>query len=547
MKKSLFMGLLVYLLLGSFGVVQSQVETTDSQKTNQEQIDELKRQVEQLQGQLKNLEELPSGFAESLRSLIVTAQYMFGFSLAIITLFYGLTTFLQYRRDLREAKENQEKHRFLVEQSQKHEEYIQAQEKKSEKQDEKYKELLDSTKSNIEQTTALLSALEDMFKLKTTASELQTEIDDMKMAQETAKHKFLQGINREAMQMCATMKRNDYLDFGPQIREFCIKLNAGLQEYAIDKRLNANCYLILGLDSVLRGLYREALEPLEKAISDAAFYAKNGTDDSLLYPAKNREEIKVWNKKLANISCYHAGIVLYNLGEYKQAESKFRDALVYDKRDIESMIYIPETKFLGRLDTFENIIADYNQIKDDIDGIKDTSNWREAKGTLLSQFYVRYGNCYFPGCYHKPYQKNANLKQTEMLYKKAYGADSDFYLAKFSYAQALSIKSARDIPEADKLKSKTLSNQLFLEVFEIVKERIAATSETKIRIMLYYMLAICCKQASLENEQAKMYLMEIYKEGANLPSQVSIFSPLTKNNLSYQALTEEVKTFEKEL
>jgi hypothetical protein len=49
-----------------------------------------------------------------------------------------------------------------------------------------------------------------------------------------------------------------------------------------------------------------------------------------------------------------------------------------------------------------------------------------------------------------------NLKQTEMLYKKAYGADSDFYLAKFSYAQALSIKSARDIPEPDKLKSKTL-------------------------------------------------------------------------------------------
>jgi hypothetical protein len=434
-----------------------------------------------------------------------------------------------------------------VEQSRKHEEYIQGQEKKSEKQDAKYQELLDSTKDNIKQTTALLSALEGMFKLKNTASELKTEIDDMKKAQEGAKQKFLQQMNREAMHLCAAMKRNDYLDFGPKIREFCIQLNTGLQEYAIDKRLNANCYLILGLDSVLRGLYRDALEPLEKAISDAAFYAKNGTDDSLRYPNKNREEIKAWNKKLANISCYHAGIVRYNLAEYKDAESKFRDALVYDDRDIESMIYIPETKFLGRLDTFENIIGDYKHIKDEIDGIKDTSGWREAKGTLLSQFYVRYGNCYFPGCNHKDYQKNVNLKQAETLYKKAYGADKDFYLAKFSYAQALSIKSDRDIPAPDKMNSKTWSNQLFLEVFEIVKERIAATSETKIRIMLYYMLAICCKQASIENEEAKIYLMEIYKEGANLPSQVSIFSPLTKNNLSYQALKQEVKTFEKEL
>ena len=87
----------------------------------------------------------------------------------------------------------------------------------------------------------------------------------------------------------------------------------------------------------------------------------------------------------------------------------------------------------------------------------------------------------------------------------------------------------------------------YLEVFDIVKERIGATSETKIRIMLYYMLAICCKEIPLEKEEAKMYLMEIYKEGADLPSQVRIFSPLTKNNLSYKALKEEVKQFEKEL
>jgi len=62
-----------------------------------------------------------------------------------------------------------------------------------------------------------------------------------------------------------------------------------------------------------------------------------------------------------------------------------------------------------------------------------------------------------------------------------------------------------------------------------------------------YMLAICCKEIPLEKEEAKMYLMEIYKEGADLPSQVRIFSPLTKNNLSYKALKEEVKQFEKEL
>ncbi len=59
--------------------VQSKVETTDEPKTNQEQIDDLKHEIDKLQYQLETVEKMQSGFVESLRSLITTAQYMFGY------------------------------------------------------------------------------------------------------------------------------------------------------------------------------------------------------------------------------------------------------------------------------------------------------------------------------------------------------------------------------------------------------------------------------------------------------------------------------------
>jgi hypothetical protein len=90
---------------------------------------------------------------------------------------------------------------------------------------------------------------------------------------------------------------------------------------------------------------------------------------------------------------------------------------------------------------------------------------------------------------------------------------------------------------------------LFKNAFSQVKGKIAETTEAKILMMLYYILAICCKEAEIKEENPRVYVLGIYREVPNLPSKekIRVFSPSTKNDLGYKDFLREVQEFESTL
>ncbi len=503
-----------------------------------------------LGNRIANLEYRQNTIETSIRETKDSFQFFLTLTLAIVSLFYGLTTFMQYRRDLREQTENQDKMKLLTEQNNRYESYITRQEQNN-------RQLLDSTKQNIDQVTQLIESLDSMFKVVAKADEIEKSLTDldreMRVQKEQQKEytmELLRELNTDAIEICGGMNRDNYMSLENQqrLRNFRNKLNARFTEIGkFENKLNANCFLILGLDFRIRNLFDEALENLEIAVRRAKLYSKQD-GGPLMHPdpSKNEEEIRMWNKKLANIALFHKALILYNLGKHRDAENMFREALEYDPNDIQAMIYIPEGKYLGHYAGFEEIVKEFERLINLLEDNRDFRGNRLSKDILLSQLYVRYGNCYFPGSTHKPFAKQENLKVAEEIYAQAYQQLPDSYLTKFSYAQALAEKTRRRIPEVERLEAEKLARQLFSEAYAIVKVKIGETTETKILLMLYYILLICCQELDLGSDKIARFISKIYEKGAELPSieGYRIYSPLTKNDLTYEELKQEIQVFE---
>ena len=348
------------------------------------------------------------------------------------------------------------------------------------------------------------------------------------------------------------MDRSNYssVDHQERFHEFSIRLGSRKQEFTLaDSELNAACHLIAGLDFRVRDV-DQRIALLSKAV-DCGRRDLEGDTAELIRPGQSADAFGQWNRNVISEALYHLAIVYYNSGDYRQAVPIFEEAIAFNPDDLTCKMYIPEAKFLGHLvDDFECIVADFQSLADFIERKDTKTAWnKDKKNALLSLLWVRFGNCYYALSPYEPYARQRSLSRALECYEKAYALGPTSYLAQLSYAQALVAASRQDISDNQREEIAVEAKALFADVFPKVRDKLATTVEPRIRMMLYYMLAICVREGQIEGELPHAYLAQIHAEKANLGtnSRIQIFSPRTKNDHSLADFIAEVQEYQSRL
>ena len=455
--------------------------------------------------------------------------------LSVLSLFYGITTFMQYRRELEEGRQAESREKIIQEQNVRHEEVMQ--------------KLLDTANTNIEKTTGLLETLNTMLKFSKDANEIEQRLLNFQAENEKAQKQrqesetmALCALNLEAIELCRfRINRDNYKTPTnvQRIRDFARRM-ANLDA----KRLNGNAHLLLALHFIVDNLFDQAQEELSQVLEIAKRHMDADAPEDL-YPDMDPATCRAWNKKLANICLYHWAIMHYNLGHYYEAEQAFTEAIHYSPNDMKAAIYIPEARYLERR-PFDDVIAAFQKTKTKVESIEDTSDWSESRDSLLSLLLVRFGNCYFPGSNYLPYKERESLRTAEEHYAEASNKMPESLLAMFSYAQALALKSQRRIHLDLQTEARQKAHRLFHDAFRVLSAKLGQTTEPKIRVMYLYMIAICVSEAPRPGYTAVSYIADLYEECGRLPAVdgFRIFSPWTKNDLTVSEFKDEVGRFE---
>lgn len=489
---------------------------TDTNSSNQEIHDNLKSELENI----KIRQEI---VLESTSNSLKRALWIFGILGSVITLF----SFFQTFNDSRTMKVL----RGQIEES---------------------KEITGSYQRNIESITQLVGALKQVFEFQAQAQEMMqhiTRLQDQQKATEEHLEKELDDINRTAMVLSRKCKRNslNIPDFQGEARAFREKGEILAGSVNIEGQLNANCYYIFALDRRIANDYEGALEEFDTAIRLSREGIEQADTKILsLYPSlKDQASARSWLEKLQNVCFFHSAIILYNLGNYGEALRRFRSAVEYDATDCKSLTYIPEAMFLGRLSSFNAIEEEFRNVIQRFERLsaKETAHFAESREQLLAQAYIKLGNCYLGRSRDGEYNKNMNLNTTKEFFEKALQLDPGSIIVRFSYAQVLYLlnqKGKRNVESESKY------GDIFRSVFTEIKTKISQIVEAKILIMYYYILAICCHYAEIENEIPQLYLMRIYELRPKLPNyeDLRIFSPLSKGDLSVGEFMKEIEEFQ---
>ena len=540
MKKIRNFYLAMYLTLQSAHTYAD--TTTDALNQVNNKISQLENEQKTLKSDLeKGQKQLTDSLAQMI-SLSQFVSYAITAWVAAITLYTLIMQITKHIQESNEKKNNNDR--------------IKEQEKNN-------NELFNETRQNIHAITELLQTVRGVFSFKEELdeklkdAETKNALYDARYAEQLAAHnKDIERVNRTAIEICSNIKRNNYRT--PDNRQKYQEFSSGPVNKLNEDELNANAFLILGLNSAIGYSFGSATENLKKAIKkseiceDSSFDA-NDPSFKLLYPEKPAQDLKKWLQKLANISLYYYAITEYNLGNYKDAEESFRKAIMFDKTDVKSMTYIPEALFLAERKQFSDVVAEYERTISAIERIQASDNWAESKESILSQLYIRYGNCYYPEPdYEQLYKDYKDLKKAEGFYQKAIEYSKDFYITKFSYAQVLKQKADKvtSLSAAERQAAAEQADKLFKQIFEALKIKVGQTDEAKILVMLYYIMAICCKESKIPNADTQRYISEIYEAARYLPrydkankENIRIFSPLTKRDLVYPYLLEEIEKF----
>jgi tetratricopeptide (TPR) repeat protein len=248
--------------------------------------------------------------------------------------------------------------------------------------------------------------------------------------------------------------------------------------------------------------------------------------ESSKFPNLSEDEARRIILETSHQCAFHSAIIEYNVGAYKSAIEKFKLASGINKDDLLSSVYVPEGKYLGQLARVPEIEAEFGAIIEEVKARPTSANWPDGrKKSFLAQCYVRWGNIHF----------GKNLTKCKELYEQAYELDRN-YLSCFSLAQ-LRRAELGESPEAE---------ELFGEAFRYIQVKVSTTIEGRILLMLYYMLAICCKEGNIRGEIPQTYLALIFREVSSLNqgSETRIFSPTKKNDCTLDEFISEVRLFQ---
>jgi tetratricopeptide (TPR) repeat protein len=372
-------------------------------------------------------------------------------------------------------------------------------------------------KEEVEQT--LLRHARELSELRTSLSSLTEKEARVKGA--------LDALGSRLARYCASFDRDGY-----KATDERLLVRALADETRIFERLGynideSNASFVMAVAALLDGRNQTALDGFEQLLERGAASAP-----------------------LRRNAHYLCGMISYNRQEYSRATRHFQacaDGSPEDGRDWQARIYVAELAFFMRRNSSE-LDKSFADIEE---GLK-----RETPSTatsiLLAMLHLKWGNVHVGTISLEPREQNPSIDNGEAvrLFKTArqalprhVGNDSLLTVViNYSLAQALLLTGSIDM-DLDQTPAELLD-----DVFQNLRQIVLAKREELILAQCYFMLGTCCVYSDLiPNELGELYLEYARSQTLTLPSDVCLYSCVTKELLARAEFVRQIDFFAKQL
>jgi len=347
-------------------------------------------------------------------------------------------------------------------------------------------------KTQVEDLTKVVASVKAGIKLQRQRIESTAE----KLAK-TPRHDFKKHNNIQALNAFA----KDFDDFRLQHPE--------------ENEFDGQCQYIRGIDAVFNDKFNDIHKYLNQVI---------------ILESPKAESDFASRKRLAN-AYYYLGLNHSNLGELDDAVRFLEKAQILDPegtdlltRLVMAEVYVMFGKYKKAEESLQEVDNGFNVLMQKQDG----RLWNHQLRMQSRAYLIRIN-------------KNLMEKKDEWKDKvkeyaeKAYEIDPDYYYAPFTYAQ-ISQKFGID-------KEKKNAKSLFSEAYSKIQKsgHLHFVKETRIRILLFMVAAICAKHGSIRDDrEVNKYLDEAKLLRGELPKIdnriCTVFSPLNKQNVNSETI-----------
>lgn len=424
--------------------------------------------------------------------------------------------------------------------------------------DEEMRGLVGSFRDNINVINTLISTLERSYSYRKEVESQIEEINNLvsgissreKETQKSYEDKVA-SLNSKAFTVFRTyIDRQKFKleENKRRLESFYLDMKA-LEIYGVKTFFNPLCYFLKALHLFNNIQYELARDALEEARNIG--FKESVQPEIAQYGGECTEkEIEKELARMVDDCYYHLGIIYYNLGDYNKARDRFKESYQRNHLDFRARYYIPELMFFDSRISFKKVIAQFSAAEKDLKSVslqeQQTAYWSKAMASLK----MREGNCYLPKIIplssRNSYRTEENSEKAARIYWDAYDYAKKIQgertlteiFVNFSLAQALENIGSSNWRGKN-------PNELFQQVFLDIRQQISFQTEPIVLVLLNYTLSICVKRANLSGENYGFYLAEARKQLKDIPSEVLIFSPINKINLTREEIISEIDFFEK--
>ena len=425
-----------------------------------------------------------------------------------------------------------------------------------EKYDAEMTTLVQSSRKNIDFINTLIGTLEQSYSYRKEVDlriknldEQISEVERYKQKAELSLHEKIVNLNQEAFALFRVVDREKFKteDNKGKLQTFYVNMNTLEQMGEFGSLLSPFSYFLRALHFFNVTQYEPAQQDLKKAHKLGFREVAKKTLEWYGDEVENEVDRQL-DRMLVDCS-YHLGITHYNLGEYKEAREKFEEAYRSNLLDFRSRSYVPELKFFDSHIAFTEVISEFQAVERELKSLsledRDKIDWSAAMASLK----MREGNCYLPKLLlvkgRERYRSEENVEKAIPIYWEAYEEAQKTrkpnlaeLFTRFSLAQAL-----EQVGPAEWRNQRP--HDLYQDVFNDVRNQIVLKSEPILLVLLNYTLAICSKRANIAGESPRLYLGRAREQLQRVPTQVRIFSPINKINLTREEILWEMEEFEK--
>lgn len=288
--------------------------------------------------------------------------------------------------------------------------------------------------------------------------------------------------------------------------------------------------VILGLSEMVNGRGREALENYFKEYLDL-----------------NSE---------AELSCtvqYLCGMICYNNGNFSDAKQYYSSSAqlhlsLFKKHDFQAEIYVCECMFLAKEET-EKIEKQFSQIELTLKKLK---NETDNIDIIFMTLYLKWGNIYFQSIWEiktiydtigklglkvdneKAYEYYIKILNFIGAYNKSKIDTTLKVILVYSLAQAIyTNRTDINLPVG--------TDQLFMDVFDILKNLLLDKTEGIILAQFYFMLGTCAWYSSrIPKDQGLLFLEYSRKQTQLIPVNTKYYSCMTKKLLDRDSFVKQI-------